>query len=126
MVRLKTSKLPHPDRVDWDSLKGRLDLATVVTGYLGPAPGRRGSGRLWWRCPFHPDKNPSLRVKGGSWRCFGCKASGDAASFVMKYKGVAFVEAIRILDDGRPGGRPPRTARAVPSGHEAGPPAADW
>src|SRR5262249_12105805 len=93
---------PERDRVDWAALKGRIDLAGVLARYLGPAPGRRWSGPLWWRCPFHDDRNPSLRVKGRSWRCYGCGAKGDAAGFVMKLLNVGFVEAIRELD-----GRPP-------------------
>ena len=35
-------------------------------------------------CPFHEDANPSLLVnlEDGSWFCFGCNKSGDAAKFV--------------------------------------------
>lgn len=35
-------------------------------------------------CPFHEDANPSLLVNldQGTWFCFGCNKSGDAAKFV--------------------------------------------
>lgn len=37
-------------------------------------------------CPFHNDVNPSMIVdfENGSWYCFGCGLSGDAAKFVMR------------------------------------------
>ena len=36
-------------------------------------------------CPFHQDANPSLLVnlEDGTWFCFGCNRSGDAAKFVQ-------------------------------------------
>src|SRR4051795_10627410 len=88
-------------RIDWKEERERIDLAAVATGLLGPAPGRRGERgrRLWWRCPFHPDNNPSLCVDPGSgwWRCFGCSEHGDAADLVMRLKGLSFPEAVRSL-----------------------------
>ncbi|MFO0957430.1 MAG: CHC2 zinc finger domain-containing protein [Isosphaeraceae bacterium] len=87
-------------RADWKAERHRIDLAKVATDLLGPAPGRRGDrGRLWWRCPIHPDKNPSLLVDAarGHWRCFGCGESGDAASLVMRVLGKTFPEALEHL-----------------------------
>ena len=46
------------DRIDWSSVRDRIDLVAVATALLGPAPGRRGersTRRLWWPCPFHED-----------------------------------------------------------------------
>src|SRR5258708_5255633 len=81
------------DRIDWPTLRDRIDLAAITTGLLGPAPGRRGERgrRLWWPCPFHDDKNPSFCVTPGKreWRCFGCSEHGDAAALVMRLQGVA-------------------------------------
>ncbi len=90
------------DRIDWSAIRDRIDLAAVVTVHLGPAPGRRGEKsrrRLYWPCPFHDDKNPSLCVTPGKreWRCFGCGEHGDAATLVMKLRGVSFPEAVRWL-----------------------------
>jgi hypothetical protein len=121
-----------PNRIDWQSLRDRIDLAAVATGLLGPAPGRRGErGRkLWWSCPFHEDRNPSFAVDPGKpwWRCYGCSESGDAASLVMRLERVAFPEAIAILTGGpapertartprpRPAARPPAEVPPRPSG----------
>ena len=110
------------DRIDWNTIRDRIDLARVVTALLGPAPGRRGERgrRLWWNCPLHEDRNPSFCVEPGQplVECFGCGEQGDAAALVMKLNGVAFPEAVRIIAElsgivtpsGRPAGPPPRPA----------------
>src|SRR5271165_3562122 len=56
------------ERIDWNDIKGRIDLARVVTALLGPAAKRQG--RLLWPCPFHDDRNPSFEVdpQRGTWR----------------------------------------------------------
>jgi DNA primase len=90
-------------RVDWKVLRERIDLATVATALMGPAPGRRGERgrRLWWTCPFHEDGNPSFCIEPGKawWRCFGCDENGHAANLVMRLRTVDFPEAIRWLAD---------------------------
>src|SRR5262245_40947334 len=89
------------DRIDWTAIRYRIDLAKVATALHGPAPGRRGERgrRLWWRCPFHEDKNPSLCIEPGKpwWKCWGCSEHGGAAALVMKLRGLAFPDAIRWL-----------------------------
>ena len=57
------------ERIDWNDIKGRIDLARVVTALLGPAAKRQGR-RLLWPCPFHDDRNPSFEVdpQRGTWR----------------------------------------------------------
>ncbi len=74
---------------------------TIVRVYVGPVE-RRGdrSGRLWWLCPFHADRNPSLSVIPGKshYRCFGCGAHGDAIDFVRRlHPGMSFGEAVRTI-----------------------------
>lgn len=49
-------------------------------------------------CPFHQDANPSLLVnlEDGTWYCFGCNRSGDAAKFVSYMeKGLSDLQALK-------------------------------
>jgi DNA primase len=50
-------------------------------------------------CPFHSEKTPSFSVNPGKqiFHCFGCGAGGNSLSYVMKYHGLAFPEAVRML-----------------------------
>jgi hypothetical protein len=90
---------PGPDRLDWPSLKERLDLTAVVTDLLGGSRKSAGSGRLGWLCPFHPDRNRSFCVTPDrtEWHCVGCGARGDAAALVMKLQNLTFPQAVRRL-----------------------------
>jgi DNA primase len=100
------------DGIDWSNIRDRVDLAAVATALLGPAPGRRGGkGRLWWKCPFHDDKNPSFHVNPikKTWTCYGCSERGDAAALVMKLKHCTFPEAVAYLaGKPTPSGKPTR------------------
>ena len=50
-------------------------------------------------CPFHNDKNPSMKVDK-RFHCFGCQADGDAIDFVSRLFGLPVREAaIKIADD---------------------------
>jgi hypothetical protein len=51
-------------------------------------------------CPFHGvDKTPSMHINDekGIFHCFSCGISGDSISFVEKFEGVTFVEALNKL-----------------------------
>ena len=74
-------------------------IGEVISRDIGPPPGRRGShsARPWWKCPFHPDANPSLTLKRGEkwFRCYGCGAEGDALDFLRRlYPSMTFPEAV--------------------------------
>ncbi len=92
------------DRIDWKTERDRINLADVATALLGAPPGRRGEHgrRSWWNCPIHDDANPSFCVdpERGTWYCFGCGEHGDAASLVMRIKGIPFPEAVAYLTGG--------------------------
>lgn len=51
-------------------------------------------------CPFHGDRDASLRVyKGNSgWHCFGCGKGGSVIDFVMEHEGCDFRTAVRAID----------------------------
>src|SRR5262245_33065994 len=108
-------------RIDWRAARESVDLAAVATRLMGPAPGRRGERgrRLWWPCPFHEDRNPSLCVEPGKpwWRCYGCGQRGDAAALVMRLNpGMSFPEAVRWLTgDGPTTASRPRSRAKFPA-----------
>ena len=51
-------------------------------------------------CPFHGDKDASLRVYKGSagWHCFGCGKGGSVIDFVMEHEGCSFPIAVKAID----------------------------
>ncbi len=49
-------------------------------------------------CPFHSEKTPSFSVNPNKqiFHCFGCSAGGNVFSYLMKYHGISFPEAVKI------------------------------
>lgn len=84
--------------VDEDIARVReaTDLVAVVSGYTQlKRVGQRWSGL----CPFHNEKSPSFSVNQaeGLYHCFGCKASGDAITFVREVEHLDFPGAVEWL-----------------------------
>lgn len=82
----------------WTDIRDRIDLAAVATALMGPTAKRQGH-RLYWRCPFHDDHDPSFQVDvdQSRWRCWPCDMGGDAPALVMRFKGAQFPEAVQIV-----------------------------
>ncbi|MCD4674963.1 MAG: DNA primase, partial [Desulfobacula sp.] len=58
------------------------------------------SGRNFFGlCPFHSEKTPSFSVNASKqiFHCFGCSAGGNVLSFIMKYHGITFPEAAKMV-----------------------------
>ena len=74
------------------------DIVDVVSGYVKLQ--KKGSN-YWGCCPFHNEKTPSFSVSGEKqmYYCFGCHASGNVYTFLMKYENYTFPEAVRALAD---------------------------
>ena len=49
------------------------------------------------RCPFHPDKTPSMKLYEDHFYCFGCGASGDVIDLTGKVNGFSPYEAAKWL-----------------------------
>jgi DNA primase len=77
-------------------IRDRADILAVVSEYV---PLRKTGSAFLGLCPFHAEKTPSFNVRPDRhfFRCFGCGASGDVVTFVMKIDGVSFPEAARKL-----------------------------
>lgn len=51
-------------------------------------------------CPFHNDKNPSMTTNEILIRCWSCMGESlNVIDFVMRYEGLGFVDAIKVLAD---------------------------
>jgi len=78
-----------------------IDLAKSVPieGLYGFEKLRRQRKQLLAICPFHNEKTPSFYIylNDNKYHCYGCGAHGDVIDFVMKLKGIGFVEAVRYL-----------------------------
>ena len=52
-------------------------------------------------CPFHGDRDASLKVYGGErgWTCYGCHKGGDVINMAKELYGVGLSGAVRRLND---------------------------
>jgi DNA primase len=69
-------------------------ISQIVGAFI---PLQRRGQNLMALCPFHGDTNPSMTVNDGrgTFRCWSCQTGGDSITFVMEFKKIDFVEAMR-------------------------------
>lgn len=81
-----------------EEVRMKNDIVDVVSGYVKLQ--KKGNNH-WGCCPFHNEKTPSFSVNGAKqmYYCFGCHASGNVYTFLMKYENYTFPEAVRTLAD---------------------------
>ena len=81
-----------------ESIKLRVSIEDAVRERV---PLLKRAGRLFTACcPFHQEKTPSFKVdpQRGTWKCYGaCGVGGDVLSFVQRFDGVTFGEALEGL-----------------------------
>ena len=73
-----------------------VNIREVIEGYVP----LKKSGQNWvGLCPFHADTDPSFSVNESKqiFYCFGCGQGGNAISFLTKFKGIKFIEAVQEL-----------------------------
>ena len=81
---------------DIAQVRAATDIVALISGHVAlKKTGRRWSGL----CPFHGEKTPSFSVNAeeGRYYCFGCRASGDAITFVREIQHLDFIDALRQL-----------------------------
>ena len=72
---------------------------TVTTRQAAEMYGIRVSRSGMAVCPFHNDRNPSMKVDN-RFHCFACQADGDAVDFVSRLFGLPSKEAaMKLADD---------------------------
>lgn len=81
---------------DVQRVREQTDIVAVISARLQL---RRVGQRFVGLCPFHGEKTPSFSVNAvdGWYYCFGCRATGDAITFVRETEHVDFVGAVEIL-----------------------------
>ncbi|MCP4436703.1 MAG: DNA primase [Actinomycetia bacterium] len=78
----------------------RVRQSTDMAALVGEYTQLRRVGQRWvGLCPFHAEKSPSFSVNAteGLYHCFGCKASGDAITFLRAIEHLDFVDAVESL-----------------------------
>ncbi|WP_420440130.1 DNA primase [Candidatus Poriferisodalis sp.] len=83
-----------------DSDVQRVREATDLVALIGRRVSlKRVGSRHVGLCPFHSEKTPSFSVSGtdGFYHCFGCKASGDAITFLRETEQLDFTDAVEQL-----------------------------
>ena len=78
-----------------DEIKSKNDIVDVIGSYINL------NEKYKALCPFHDDHSPSFSVHPDKqiYKCFSCGESGNVITFVEKYTGVTFAEALKILAD---------------------------
>lgn len=73
-----------------------LPIVNVVGAFIKLKP---AGTTMSASCPFHNEKTASFHIfkKTNTFKCFGCGKSGSVIDFVMEYKKVEFMEALKIL-----------------------------
>src|SRR4030043_909411 len=81
-----------------DEVKSRVGIVGLISEYI---PLKKAGRNYKALCPFHGEKTPSFMVSPELqiYKCFGCGESGDAFSFLEKYEGMEFGEALKYLAD---------------------------
>lgn len=80
------------------AVKEAINIVEVIGERLDMG---RAGGHFKACCPFHSEKSPSFFVSESMqrYKCFGCGESGDVITFLEKYEGMTFVEALEYLAD---------------------------
>lgn len=79
-----------------DQIITSADIVDVISQYVSLR--KRGRNYIGL-CPFHTEKTPSFSVTQDKqmFRCFGCQKGGNVVKFLMEYKKIGYVDALREL-----------------------------
>ncbi len=81
-----------------DEVRNSVNIVSLISEYV--ALKKRGRNYVA-RCPFHTEKTPSFSVSEEKqiFHCFGCGVGGNVFHFLMKFKGISFPDAVRLLGE---------------------------
>ncbi|HBG45785.1 MAG TPA: DNA primase [Deltaproteobacteria bacterium] len=79
-----------------EEVRERASIVQVISDYMPLT--KRGHNHVGL-CPFHSEKSPSFTVSEQKkiFYCFGCNATGNVITFIMKKEGLTFPEAVRSI-----------------------------
>jgi DNA primase len=79
-----------------EEIRTRADIVEIVAERV---PLKKAGKEYRGLCPFHTEKTPSFYVvpAKGFFNCFGCQASGDVFSFLMRLDNISFIDAVRLI-----------------------------
>lgn len=80
--------------IDFAGIKSGVDLRSVIESY-GLDVEKNGM----MICPFHDDRNPSMKIYDDHFHCFGCQVHGDVIDFVSRLFGITLKEAIEKMEN---------------------------
>lgn len=74
----------------------KYSIVDVIKNYLSLTKKGKDYKAL---CPFHGDNDPSLSISPtlNVFTCFSCNTKGNAITFVMKYKNLSYIEAVKEI-----------------------------
>ncbi len=77
-------------------IKEEIPISSVIGSYLSI---KKSGSSLLSLCPFHSDSKPSMHINDTKkmYKCFACDAAGDSIGFVMKFRNLDFVEALKEI-----------------------------
>lgn len=86
-------------RIPEEKISEILNISDIVQVVSESVILKKAGINYFGLCPFHSEKTPSFSVNPQKqiFHCFGCSAGGNVLSFVMKYHGISFPEAARML-----------------------------
>ena len=81
-----------------DKIKDACRIDEVIGGYLEL---KKNGANLICLSPFSNEKSPSFTVSPSKniYKCFSTGKSGDAINFLMEYKKINYIDAIKLLAD---------------------------
>ncbi|BAL80958.1 DNA primase [Caldisericum exile] len=81
-----------------EEIHSKIDIVDFIGKYVKLK--KQGSNYVGL-CPFHQEKTPSFVVSPTKqlYHCFGCGASGDIVTFLMKIENMSFKDALKQLGD---------------------------
>ena len=81
-----------------NEIRSKIDIVDLISEYV---PLSQKGKNYFGVCPFHNDTNPSMSVSREKqiYKCFSCGESGNVITFVQKYNGITFIEALKMLAD---------------------------